>query len=52
MAHRIARVLFAAALAAASVSAQDCQIPPEIGHLTLDQVRTQLAGGREEFFLL
>lgn len=51
MAHLISRVLFAAVLAAASVSAQDCQIPPEILDLKLPQVQAQLAGGREDFFL-
>ena len=36
---------------AVAVSAQDCQIPPEISSLTVDQVRAQVAGGRDDFFL-
>ena len=35
----------------AAVSAQDCQLPPEISDLTLDQVRAQVAGGGDDFFL-
>ncbi|HEV8042507.1 MAG TPA: TlpA disulfide reductase family protein [Bryobacteraceae bacterium] len=51
MANVIPRLAFAAALAGAAVLAQDCQIPPETGSLTLPQVRAQLDAGREEFFL-
>jgi thiol-disulfide isomerase/thioredoxin len=51
MAHLIPRVFFAAALAGAAVSAQDCLMPTETGSLTLPQVRAQLDAGREEFFL-
>jgi thiol-disulfide isomerase/thioredoxin len=47
MAHTIRGLFFAVAAA----SAQDCQIPPEISSLTLDQVRAQVDGGRDDFFL-
>ena len=51
MTHMIPRFVFAVALASAAVSAQDCQIPPEISSLTLGQVRALVAGGRDDFFV-
>src|SRR5580700_243121 len=47
MAHICLSLFFAAAL----VCAQDCQMPPEAGSLTLPRVQARLASGLDEFFL-
>src|SRR5579864_4538921 len=51
MARTISRLFFAVVLMGPAVSAQDCQIPLETSSLTLSQVQSQLAVGREDFFL-
>jgi thiol-disulfide isomerase/thioredoxin len=51
MARTILRLFFAAALAGAAVSAQECQVPAETSKLTLVQVRARLAEGGDDFFL-